>query len=80
MQMRLYRRADGRMVVVPALYHEPMALRREGALTRLGAVDIELLEVSDALVEGMGVHGYAVACPEDEAVLVSGLARVDASA
>lgn len=69
MEIRVYRRADDALVVVPALFQAPVAMSREGALRFLGTADVELALLSDALVANIGLYGYAVAQGVDEALV-----------
>lgn len=69
MVLNVYRRSDGALVIVPALFQPPIALEREGALVLLGEADIGLAGLSDALVEQLGLHGYAIAGDVDAAAL-----------
>lgn len=74
MHMRIYRRSDGRTVMVPALFQSPVAIQREGALAAMGLVDVDLLEFSETLIDAMGEAGYAVAEGRDAAVINAALA------
>ncbi|HTH27513.1 MAG TPA: hypothetical protein VL918_03480 [Sphingobium sp.] len=69
MDIRVYRRSDAALVVVPGLFQPPVALEREGALRPLGTVEIELNLLSDELVADIGLNGYAIARGPDEALI-----------
>lgn len=69
MVLHIYRRPDGALVIVPALFQPPIALEREGMLVLLGEADVELAGLSDAVVEQLGLQGYAVAGEVDAAIL-----------
>lgn len=77
MVLNVYRRSDGALVIVPALFQPPIALEREGRLVLLGEADVELAGLSDALVEQLGLHGYAVAGEVDAAGLRLAVAKAD---
>lgn len=77
MVFNVFRRPDGVLVIVPALFQPPIALEREGQLRALGEADVPLSVLTDALVEQLGVSEYAVADGVDAALLRTAAARPD---
>lgn len=69
MDIRVYRRGDHALIVVPALFQIPVALEREASLRLLGEATIDLELLTDDLVRDIGLYGYAVARGADEALV-----------
>ena len=75
MRFNVFRRSDGALVVVPALFQSPLAVAAEGELRRLGSAYVDLETLSEPLVEHIGLNGYAIARGVDEALLRSATER-----
>ena len=71
MKLDLYRRVDGALVVVPARFARGIPTLAPAGLRYIRTVKLELGVLGDALVLDIGLHGFAVACGADEALLRS---------
>ncbi|WP_144817004.1 hypothetical protein [Aerolutibacter ruishenii] len=69
MELRVYRRADDALVVVPSLFQSPLALSKHSALRQIGVATVELAHLGESLVADIGIHGYAIATGADEALI-----------
>ncbi|WP_460830256.1 hypothetical protein [Lysobacter humi (ex Lee et al. 2017)] len=75
MNLDLFRRIDGALVVVPTRFAHALPSVAAAPMRYVRTVDIGLEMLGDALVLEIGLHGFAVARGADEALLRSG-ARV----
>ncbi|MFZ5657003.1 MAG: hypothetical protein ACOY37_08115 [Pseudomonadota bacterium] len=59
MEFLVFRRTDGALVVVPAMFHPPLASRRGGLLTFDSVCDIDLDALSPDVVAALAQDGFA---------------------
>ena len=71
MKLDLYRRVDGALVVVPSRFAQGLPTPAASGLRYIRTVRQELGVLGDRLVLDIGLHGFAVACGADEALLRS---------
>jgi hypothetical protein len=79
-KLDLYRRPDGALVVVPSRFADASPAPDIAALRFIRQVRMDLGLLGDTLVLDIGLHGYAIACGADAAMLRNGAAVVDADA
>ncbi|MFZ5655623.1 MAG: hypothetical protein ACOY37_00935 [Pseudomonadota bacterium] len=72
MKFDLFRRHDGALVVVPSHFADASPAPDAASLRFVRRVRMELGLLGDELVRDIGLHGYAVACGADEALLRNG--------
>jgi len=70
-KLDLYRRVDGVLVVVPTRFARGLPTPAPAGLRYIRTVHQELGVLGDRLVLDIGLHGFAVASGEDEALLRS---------
>lgn len=77
MEFLVFKRTDGALVVVPAMFQPPLACRGDGPLTFAAVCDIDLDAFTPDVVAALSADGYACIRGPDWALLATALAVSD---
>lgn len=80
MQLDIYRRPDGALVVVPSRFADASPAPDAAALRFIRQVRMELGLLGDTLVLDIGLNGYAIALGADAAMLRNAAMAVESDA